>query len=42
VLLYATVPSAGDFAIAALFGLGIFIAGGLFFRYMKKGFADVL
>jgi ABC-type polysaccharide/polyol phosphate export permease len=42
VLLYATVPSAWDFAIAALFGLGMFIAGGLFFRFMKKGFADVL
>jgi len=42
VLLYSTMPSARDFAIATLFGLGVFIAGGLFFRYMKRGFADVL
>ena len=42
VLLYATVPSFGDLAMAAVFGVGIFVAGGLFFRYMKRGFADVL
>jgi ABC-type polysaccharide/polyol phosphate export permease len=42
VLLYATMPSGRDLAIAGLFGLGMFIAGGLFFRYMKRGFADVL
>jgi len=42
VLLYATMPSFRDFAIAALFGVGMFVAGGLFFRYMKRGFADVL
>jgi ABC-type polysaccharide/polyol phosphate export permease len=42
VLLYATIPSFRDFVIAAIFGAGVFIAGGLFFRYMKRGFADVL
>jgi lipopolysaccharide transport system permease protein len=42
VLLYATMPSLRDLAMAALFGAGMFIAGGLFFRYMKRGFADVL
>ena len=28
-------------AIAAAFGAGAFVAGGLFFRYMKRGFADI-
>jgi lipopolysaccharide transport system permease protein len=42
VLLYATMPSLRDFAMALVFGLGMFVVGGLFFRYMKRGFADVL
>jgi ABC-type polysaccharide/polyol phosphate export permease len=42
VLLHSTMPSLGDLAIAAAFGAAAFIAGGLFFRYMKRGFADVL
>ena len=42
VLLYATMPSPRDLAIAVLFGAAIFVCGGLFFRYMKRGFADVL
>jgi ABC-type polysaccharide/polyol phosphate export permease len=42
VLLYSRMPSARDLGIAALFGVGVFVAGGLFFRYMKRGFADVL
>jgi ABC-type polysaccharide/polyol phosphate export permease len=42
VLLYSTMPSPRDFAVAALFGLAMFIAGGAFFRHMKRGFADVL
>ena len=25
-----------------LYGIGVFVVGGLFFRYMKRGFADVL
>ena len=31
-----------DLAILAAFGAGVFICGGLFFRQMKRGFADVL
>jgi len=42
VLLHSAMPSLTDLAIAAAFGVGAFIAGGLFFRYMKRGFADVL
>jgi ABC-type polysaccharide/polyol phosphate export permease len=42
VLLYATVPSWSDLVMATLFGVVVFVAGGLFFRYMKRGFADVL
>jgi lipopolysaccharide transport system permease protein len=41
-LLYSVVPSFRDLAIALAFGLAAFVAGGLFFRYMKRGFADVL
>jgi lipopolysaccharide transport system permease protein len=31
-----------DLEIAAAFGVALFVIGGLFFRYMKRGFADVL
>jgi len=31
-----------DLAVAAGFGVALFLIGGLFFRYMKRGFADVL
>jgi lipopolysaccharide transport system permease protein len=31
-----------DLAVAAGFGVALFVIGGLFFRYMKRGFADVL
>lgn len=31
-----------DIGIAAAFGLSTFVAGGLFFRRLKRGFADVL
>ena len=41
-LIYSTVPSAADLAIAMAYGCAVFVAGGLFFRYMKGGFADVL
>ncbi len=33
---------AEDLGIAAVWGLAAFVAGGLFFRHMKRGFADVL
>jgi lipopolysaccharide transport system permease protein len=42
VLLHSAMPSLTDLGIAAVFGASAFVAGGLFFRYMKRGFADVL
>ena len=42
VLLTADLPHAPDFAILAIGGCAVFVAGGLFFRHMKRGFADVL
>jgi ABC-type polysaccharide/polyol phosphate export permease len=41
-LLSFRVPSLHDFAIIALYAVAAFIAGGLFFRHLKRGFADVL
>ena len=38
-LIDATVPSAADLAIATAYGCAVFVAGGLFFRHMKRGFA---
>ncbi|HYA15820.1 MAG TPA: hypothetical protein VEF06_00070 [Bryobacteraceae bacterium] len=35
-------PSVGDLGWIALFGTLTFVVGGLFFRYLKRGFADVL
>ena len=35
-------PSLPDIAVAAGFAVTAFFCGGLFFRHMKKGFADVL
>jgi ABC-type polysaccharide/polyol phosphate export permease len=42
VLLHSSMPSLGDLGIAAAYGVAAFLIGGLFFRYMKRGFADVL
>jgi lipopolysaccharide transport system permease protein len=42
VLLGSGMPSVRDFFLVAACGLAVFVAGGLFFRYMKRGFADVL
>jgi len=42
ILLSSRVPDPRDLAIAGAYGVGAFIVGGLFFRYMKRGFADVL
>jgi ABC-type polysaccharide/polyol phosphate export permease len=36
------VPSIEEFATLGLFAVATFFAGGLFFRHMKRGFADVL
>jgi ABC-type polysaccharide/polyol phosphate export permease len=42
VLLSSRMPEARDLLIVAIFGAAAFLLGGLFFRYMKRGFADVL
>lgn len=41
-VLGGTVPAAQDWLILTAFSALVFILGGLFFRYMKHGFADVL
>ena len=41
-LLSSNVPDWRDLAVAGMFGTAAFFAGGLFFRHMKRGFADVL
>jgi hypothetical protein len=35
-------PPIGDIFAAAAFGVGAFVIGGLLFRHLKRGFADVL
>jgi ABC-type polysaccharide/polyol phosphate export permease len=42
VLLSRQVPSLADLGIVAAYGVGAFIVGGLIFRHLKRGFADVL
>ena len=42
ILLHSDMPDFRDLGVSAAFGLSAFIVGGLFFRYMKRGFADVL
>jgi lipopolysaccharide transport system permease protein len=42
ILLGSAMPDLEDLAIAAAYGVAMFLAGGLFFRHMKRGFADVL
>jgi ABC-type polysaccharide/polyol phosphate export permease len=42
VLLSSRAPSLQDLFILAAYGAAAFVAGGLFFRHMKRGFADVL
>jgi lipopolysaccharide transport system permease protein len=41
-LLGSGLPSLRDLAMASMFSLSAFVIGGLFFRHMKRGFADVL
>ena len=41
-LLGSKLPDPRDLAIAAAYGIAAFIVGGLFFRHVKRGFADVL
>lgn len=42
VLLGSTMPNLRDIAVVAACATAAFVLGGLFFRYMKRGFADVL
>jgi lipopolysaccharide transport system permease protein len=41
-LLSTHLPSWQDFVVPAVFSILVFVAGGLFFRHLKRGFADVL
>jgi lipopolysaccharide transport system permease protein len=41
-LLGSDMPDLRDLGIAALYGTALFLLGGLFFRHVKRGFADVL
>jgi len=41
-LLTAAWPDVSELAIIVAWALGAFLAGGLVFRHLKKGFADVL
>jgi lipopolysaccharide transport system permease protein len=41
-LLSSRVPSLHDFAILTAYAITAFVAGGLCFRHLKRGFADVL
>jgi ABC-type polysaccharide/polyol phosphate export permease len=41
-LLSFRMPGTGELLTAAAYSVGAFIIGGLFFRQMKRGFADVL
>ena len=41
-LLSAQWPSWQEIAVLAAYSIGVFIAGGLIFRHLKRGFADVL
>lgn len=41
-LLAGALPNVRDLAIVAAYGAATFVVGGLFFRHMKRGFADVL
>jgi len=35
-------PSLRELAVLAVYSVGVFLLGGLFFRHLKRGFADVL
>ncbi|MFB3826224.1 MAG: ABC transporter permease [Bryobacteraceae bacterium] len=42
ILLSLHMPNLSDLGIITAYAVGAFVAGGLFFRQMKRGFADVL
>lgn len=41
-LLTSRWPSLGEIGVLAAWSIAVFVAGGLFFRHLKRGFADVL
>jgi hypothetical protein len=41
-MLSAAWPAWGELGVIAAFSVTVFVAGGLFFRHLKRGFADVL
>jgi lipopolysaccharide transport system permease protein len=41
-LLLGQWPNWNDLALSAVISAGVFVLGGLFFRRLKRGFADVL
>jgi ABC-type polysaccharide/polyol phosphate export permease len=41
-LLSTNLPSWREVAVLATYSVGVFVIGGLFFRHLKRGFADVL
>jgi ABC-type polysaccharide/polyol phosphate export permease len=41
-LLTAAWPDVGQLGIIAAYSVAVFVAGGFFFRHLKRGFADVL
>ncbi len=41
-LLSSNLPDIGEFAVLGAYGAAVFFLGGLFFRHLKRGFADVL
>ena len=41
-LLSAHLPSLQELTVLTAFSVAVFVAGGLFFRHLKRGFADVL
>ena len=42
ILLAGRWPQASELGLAAAWSVSVFVIGGLFFRHMKRGFADVL
>jgi len=41
-LLSYRIPSLHELAVVAVYAVTVFVLGGLFFRHLKRGFADVL
>jgi len=41
-LLSSRWPNTADILVLAAWSIAVFVAGGLFFRHLKRGFADVL